>query len=512
MNIIIPLAGKSQRFKKSGFKKDKFLLKIGEQSIIEKVISMFDANKDNFFFIISNKQNKKEIENHLNNLVKKKSIIVINENSLGPVKSILLASKKIPNNQEVIISYCDFYVDWDYEFFKRNLHNVEANFPAFKGFHPASFGNTYYAYMKLDKDNFLLKLREKKSFTNKRSLEPASTGLYYFKSFKIFLKYSKLLVESKKLVNNEYYVSLLANLMIADNLKIKVDFIKKFICLGTPEDYKEYLYWLDYFSKNKQRLKGNQTNSTNLIPLGGVGNRFKKAGYKISKPFIRLDDETIIEKSCKSFPVSNNWIFIINKSILKNKKNYDIIYSINKNSKIKKIDSTNGQLETCYLAKNNIDKNKNIFVASCDYISIFDEKKWSKFQNLYKPDVVVWTFKLKDLKIKNYSNFAYCKLNNKKKLTSIVEKKTISKYPQNDQMVVGSFWFKNFSLIEDCYKNSKNKSLKINNEYYIGESINFLIKKGKNVLNFEIDKWISLGDPFELNMYYYWKDYFYDKN
>ena len=162
MNIIIPLAGKSQRFKKSGFKKDKFLLKIGEQSIIEKVISMFDANKDNFFFIISNKQNKKEIENHLNNLVKKKSIIVINENSLGPVKSILLASKKIPNNQEVIISYCDFYVDWDYEFFKRNLHNVEANFPAFKGFHPASFGNTYYAYMKLDKDNFLLKLREKK--------------------------------------------------------------------------------------------------------------------------------------------------------------------------------------------------------------------------------------------------------------------------------------------------------------------------------------------------------------
>ena len=97
-------------------------------------------------------------------------------------------------------------------------------------------------------------------------------------------------------------------------------------------------------------------------------------------------------------------------------------------------------------------------------------------------------------------------------MTSIVEKKTISKFPQNDQMVVGSFWFKNFSLIEDCYKNSKNKSLKINNEYYIGESINFLIKKGKNVLNFEIDKWISLGDPFELNMYYYWKDYFYDKN
>ena len=75
MNIIIPLAGKSQRFKKFGFKKDKFFLKIGDKSILEKVVSMFDANKDNFFFIISNKQDKKDIENLLNNLVKKKRLL-----------------------------------------------------------------------------------------------------------------------------------------------------------------------------------------------------------------------------------------------------------------------------------------------------------------------------------------------------------------------------------------------------------------------------------------------------
>ena len=37
MNVIITLAGESKRFIKAGFKDDKFLLKVGDQTILEKV-------------------------------------------------------------------------------------------------------------------------------------------------------------------------------------------------------------------------------------------------------------------------------------------------------------------------------------------------------------------------------------------------------------------------------------------------------------------------------------------
>ena len=80
MNVIITLAGESKRFIKAGFKDDKFLLKVGDQTILEKVVNMFDANNDNFFFIISNIQNKNLIEKIINNLVKKKKIIVVKKN------------------------------------------------------------------------------------------------------------------------------------------------------------------------------------------------------------------------------------------------------------------------------------------------------------------------------------------------------------------------------------------------------------------------------------------------
>ena len=59
---------------------------------------------------------------------------------------------------------------------------------------------------------------------------------------------------------------------------------------------------------------------------------------------------------------------------------------------------------------------------------------------------------------------------------------------------------------EDCIKND----ITVNNEHYVGNSINYLIKNNKKVVIFDIDQWVSLGDPFELNIYNYWEEYFND--
>ena len=52
------------------------------------------------------------------------------------------------------------------------------------------------------------------------------------------------------------------------------------------------------------------------------------------------------------------------------------------------------------------------------------------------------------------------------------------------------------------------KNIKVNNEHYIANGLNLLIKRGYNVSIFEVDNWISFGDPFELELYYYWSGYF----
>ena len=55
MNVLITLAGKSKRFYTAGYKKPKFLLPIGNSTVISEMIKKFDDN-DNFHFVLTKQQ------------------------------------------------------------------------------------------------------------------------------------------------------------------------------------------------------------------------------------------------------------------------------------------------------------------------------------------------------------------------------------------------------------------------------------------------------------------------
>ena len=193
MNIILTLAGHSRRFKEAGFSLPKFLISIDGTPMIEHVVSMFDY-EDTFHFVLNEEQIKAhpDIPDVLEGMTSNSTLTVIEPHDIGPTYSALQV-EGISNEDEVIVSYCDFFVNWNYQLFKRTIHGYDGAIPSFKGFHPASFGNTYYAYMRLNSNDEMLELREKKSFTSERHNEHASVGIYYFSSWEIFSNYSKQL-------------------------------------------------------------------------------------------------------------------------------------------------------------------------------------------------------------------------------------------------------------------------------------------------------------------------------
>jgi len=257
LRIIITFSGHSRRFKESGFKEPKFLIKIANKPIINHVIEMFNSN--DFYDLIFNKNQISQfpqIKKIIQKILPKKNyrIIEIDAHEMGPAFSINQLSD-ISEDEKILISYCDFLLDWDYKKFIYSLEECDGAIAAFTGFHPASFGNTFYAYMQVNSKNELVNLREKKSFTNNRSNELASAGIYYFKKwsdFKYF--YKKCLNDGVFVKNKEHYVSLIYNKLVENQLRVKVPVVKKFICLGTPEDLEQYLFWHNYFKNKKKNL------------------------------------------------------------------------------------------------------------------------------------------------------------------------------------------------------------------------------------------------------------------
>lgn len=251
MKIIIPMAGHSRRFKDAGYNTPKPFINIDGKPMIERVCRMFSPT-DQFIFVC----NKEHLINTdyrliLQTVTPNYRIVEIAPHEYGPIYSVLQAQEYIKDEgSPFIISYSDFTMHWNYRQFLLKAALYDGAIAVFRGFHPASFGDTYFAYIKTNKDLEMLELREKQSFTDDRVNEFASTGVYYIESWKVFKHYAEKLLKSKLDRFSEYYCSLIFNPMVQDGKRVCLFEADKFICWGTPGDLDEYTFWSEYFSKS----------------------------------------------------------------------------------------------------------------------------------------------------------------------------------------------------------------------------------------------------------------------
>ena len=353
-------------------------------------------------------------------------------------------------------------------------------------------------------------MREKEAFTHNKSSELASTGTYYFKEKISFIKYANEIMSNPRRDLPEAYVSLLANPMARDGLKVKTFNVDKFICLGTPHDYEEYTYWFNSLNPKNHNNNYKMSDDVNIVPIAGKGSRFLDAGFKTPKPLLLFDNNLLIEHSFASMPKSKKNIVISRLSnfyttkLDKKLKDKLIGFQIINLPKL-----TNGQLDSCLAANEYLNNFDSVLISSCDYSLQYNIKSWFNFKKNDDADIIIWTNKLKSTPIKNYQNFAYCEVKNKNSVLKITEKKCISKTPWLDPMVVGTFWFKRWDIFLEMNKLVELKGSFANTkENFIGTNINHLINKGFKVKCFWVDRWISYGDPFEYEMIHYWSDYF----
>ena len=110
-----------------------------------------------------------------------------------------------------------------------------------------------WALLKKDKVS-LSGLSFKKSISNNPMADHATTGMFWFKSSKIFLKYLEQMIWGNDSESGKFYVDKILNYYIRDRLVVK-KFDVNYICWGTPLDYEQYEKTLKYWREfNKKYL------------------------------------------------------------------------------------------------------------------------------------------------------------------------------------------------------------------------------------------------------------------
>lgn len=258
VQIIIPMTGNGSRFKTAGYEKLKPFITVHGIPMIEWVVRMFPGAEKNISFLCR--------DIHLDTLDYMRPTLesvaphakierIGNWEKLGPVNDTLRAASKIKDEAPVIICYCDFYMQWDFEAFMRQVLDCgyEGAVPCYGGFHPHLLvQKNIYASCKTDDNDLLIEIKEKFSWTSDKTKSWHSPGLYYFRNGALMKHYLQALMESGNSINGEYYASMPYNTMVADGLRVWCpNMATRFCQWGTPEDLQDYLYWVETLRKAK---------------------------------------------------------------------------------------------------------------------------------------------------------------------------------------------------------------------------------------------------------------------
>jgi NDP-sugar pyrophosphorylase family protein len=507
------MSGVGRRFINAGYSKPKPLIEVDGKPIIEHVVNLFPGEAKFTFICNQVHLDETEMRSILTRIAPEGEIVAIAPHKKGPVFAVSEIYNLIDDDEEVIVNYCDFGTWWDYEDFLEHTRSREADgaVPSYKGFHPHMLGTTNYAFIR-DEEQWMLQIQEKQPFTDNRMEEYASNGTYYFRRGALVKKYFTELMERDIHVNDEYYVSMIFNLLIEDGLKVSVYNIQHMLQWGTPQDLEEYQGWSDYFAQlvEPEIQMSVEKDSLNLIPMAGRGARFVQEGYTLPKPLIPISGKPMVVQAVDSLPPASKHRFVcleehLNDSLLKRElessyENVEIVVL----SKV-----TEGQAITCSVGLEGVSNTTPVLIAACDNSMLWSRKNYEKLLSEADVDAIVWGFKNHPSAARNPEMYGWIEVDETAKVTGVSVKKPISDTPENDYAIVGTFYFRSVELFNKALKNLVDKNIRVNNEFYVDSMVGELVSMGCNVKVFPVDDYICWGTPNDYRTYIYWQSFFH---
>ena len=503
MKVVIPMSGMSSRFVAAGYDIPKYLIEVDGKKVIEHIVNLYPEDSD-FVFIINDKHKEEtDILGVLDKLLEKKEIVTIPCHKKGPVFSVSEFDELIDDEEEVIINYCDFSIYWDYRHFRAYLDTVECDgcVICYTGFHPHMLGSDNYAFCRTDDsgpDERILEVREKQPFTDDKMSEFASAGNYYFRKGSYVKKYFKQLMDEDININGEYYVSLIYNLLVRDDLTSLVYEVPYMLQWGTPFDLDIYNSWSNYYRKalvgqKEVRLE----NCTLALPMAGAGSRFSKEGYTSPKPFIQVNGKNMVDQAVRCLPKTDEVIYACLKDHQAPGENVVWIDEV-----------LEGQACTTEKIVEQCDPDNSILVSACDNGVFYDADKFLDLVNDEDNDIIVWTYRNNYTSHLQPNAYSWVNCDSEGNISSVDVKNFTGENPVNEYAITGTMFFRTKEIfhrsLESLYKNDN----RTNGEFYVDSMLNEAINLGYKVRNFEIDNYICWGTPNDLKTYEYWQRFF----
>lgn len=234
LSILIPMAGRGQRFVERGFGMPKPLIPVYGQAMIRLVISNLRPNvvPHRFLFVCLEEHLKQhDLRSKLSQWASPCEVIAIPRVTLGAAETVLAARDHIDNDNPLMIANCDQLVRVSIDEYLERMR-VES----FDGFMMTMRAtDSKWSFIRRNQLGHVVDVAEKVPISDE-----ATVGIYNFRRGADFCRAAGNMIRAGATTQGEFYVAPTYNNLIAEGMRIGAYALRppheEMFGIGTPDD------------------------------------------------------------------------------------------------------------------------------------------------------------------------------------------------------------------------------------------------------------------------------------
>lgn len=234
INVLIPMAGRGERFSSVGYDVPKPLIEINGRPMIEWALRSLGMSSEKYHFVFvtrkyTNDEFNIRMDRVLNEVAPDNTTIKIDYVTEGPACTCLLARQIINNDCPLVVSNCDQIMQWNGEYFISSC--IHSSYDGVVVTYDESTPKNSYA--KLSNRGDVVRIEEKNVISN-----VSLNGIHFWKQGSDFVQSAESMILSNERYNNEFYVGPTYNHLIKTGKRIGIFHIPREChhSVGVPSD------------------------------------------------------------------------------------------------------------------------------------------------------------------------------------------------------------------------------------------------------------------------------------
>lgn len=218
-----------------------------------------------------------------------------------------------------------------------------------------------------------------------------------------------------------------------------------------------------------------------IIPVAGIGTRLRPHTHTQPKSLIPVAGKPIIAHIVDNLQQAGITEFVFIIGYLGDKiEDYITTHYPNNTNHFVMQTSGKGIAHAIWLANDLINSDDELFIVLGDTIFYTDLQKVFKSPNS----------SLGVMKVDDPRSFGVAHINDDGFIDSVIEKPLI---PTSNLALIGAYYIKHGKEFKDAIKHIIDNDIKTNNEFYLTDALNHMIKEGYKFTTFDVDNWFDCG-------------------